>query len=91
MTVRRRESTSTGPPIETPEHAPDSRTSPAVSAESALSHPQLRTRVGIGLFAVATVMLFGISLPLTPFPSSLGALAAMLLALGTLVVGTATD
>ena len=91
MTVRRRESTSTGPPIETNEHAPNSRAVQTVPAESALSDPQVRTRVGIGLFAVATVALFGMSLPFVALPSSLGVLAALLLALGTLVVGTATD
>ena len=90
MAVRRRKTTSTESSIETPEHVPDSRTVPAVSTESTLSHPQLRHVVGVGLFAVATVVLFGISLPFTPFPSSFGALAALSLAVGTLLVGTST-
>lgn len=80
MTDQRRKTTSNGLPIETHEHVPDSLAGPAVSTESTVPHPKLRTRVDVGLFAVATVVLFGISIPFVPLPSSLG----------TLLVGTAT-
>lgn len=90
MALRKRKITDTRFPPETHEHAPDSRTVPAVLAESTVPYSPLRTRVGVGLLVVGTGVLFGISLPVTPLPSSLAALAALSLALGTLLVGTAT-
>lgn len=90
MTGRRRKPTTTKSPIENHEHLPDSQANPVLPTESTVPSPQLRRVVGVGLFAVATVLLVGLISPSTSLPSSLGALAALSLALGTLLVGTTT-
>ena len=90
MAVQRRKTTSARPPIGNHDHVSNSRPKPVLPTESTVPYLQLQRVVGVGLFVVATVVLFGISLPSASLPSSLGALAALSLALGTLLFGTAS-
>lgn len=52
--------------------------------------PRLQPAIGLSLLGAATVMLLGISSPDAALPKSLGLVAALLLALGTLVTGATT-
>lgn len=51
--------------------------------------PRLQPAIGLSLLGIATVALLGISPLDTILPKSLGLVAALLLALGTLMTGTA--
>lgn len=50
-----------------------------------------RLGIGLVLLVLGTVLLFVLSVPSTDLPGLLGSLAAILLALGSLVLGTTTS